>query len=36
MSLHTDFLTDPEARRSYEEEVLFGEATSTIAALLEA
>jgi transcriptional regulator with XRE-family HTH domain len=34
MSLHREILSHPEARRAYEEETLYGEATETIAALL--
>lgn len=32
---HNPLLRDPEVRRSYEEEVLFGEATATVDGLLE-
>jgi len=35
MSLHREVLSDPEVRRAYEEELLYGEATNTVAALLE-
>lgn len=35
MSLHRGILNDPEARRAYEEELLYGEATDTVLGLLE-
>lgn len=35
MSTYNDLLTDPEIRRVYEEEVLLGEATATVAGMLE-